>query len=106
MARISPVVTSMITIEPPAALLATSALRSSLKARYWMRRSMLRVRSLPGSAARSRSLSTVSPLRLRITRLSPALPRSHSSNASSRPSWPRASMLVKPSTCAIASPCG
>ena len=34
------------------------------------------------------------------------VPRNQSSNASSTPSCPRSSMLVKPSTCASASPCG
>ena len=44
----------------------------------------------------------------RLPELAQALgvPLSHSSNASSSPSWPRSSMLVKPSTWAIAGPCG
>ena len=61
----------------------------------------------PGKAGRIRSTcSTMRPWRSRITFCRPGVPRSHSSKASSTPSWPWSSMLVKPSTCATASPCG
>ncbi len=50
--------------------------------------------------------STTRPSRSLITRRVPSRPASSFWNASSTPSWPRSSTLVKPTTCAAASPSG
>jgi hypothetical protein len=106
-ASTSPVATSSTTAEPLLApvlehRIAQLAIGQVLDATVDAQRQVL-----ARLAARTRStFSTMRPRRSRITRFAPGVPRSQSSNASSRPSWPRSSMLVKPSTCAIASPCG
>ena len=50
--------------------------------------------------------STTRPSRSLMTRRVPSRPASSFWNASSMPSWPRSSTLVKPTTCAAASPSG
>ena len=54
----------------------------------------------------SRTSSTMRPKRSRMTRREPAAPDSRSLKANSIPSCPLSSTLVKPTTCAAASPSG
>ncbi len=92
---------------PPRARCCCTASRRRWKAKNWMRLSIESCTSRPSTGGMtSRTSSTTRPKRSRSTRREPACPDNWALKASSTPSWPTSSTLVKPTTCASASPSG